>query len=225
MAVIAALSLGACSRGESVDLRTSDGFTLQATLRGDGSTGVVFAHHSDEPTERGGLFSGGMWHGFDDELVDQGHQVLVLDLRGQGSSEGVTDPLRLSRDITAAVSFFEDAGVEDVVVIGSRVAGAAALQASSSGEIAGVVGLSVTDEGNLDPLTALAQARTRFFFAAAVDDEETADFARQLLEASLDPDSGFHLAAGDARGPDLLDGRSGDRLKGEMRSWIAKVLG
>ena len=222
-ALLLAVVAAGCSGGQSVSFRTQDGFELGARMLGDASTGVVLAHHSSEPTDRNGLLSGGMWHGFERDLAKV-HRVLVVDLRGQGDSEGTTDPLRLSRDIAAAVNFLQRQGSRKVIVIGSQVAGAAALQAAASGDLEGVVTLSITDEGGLDPLSDVAQAQTNLFFAASVDHQETAQFAKELLSASLASDSGFHLASGNSLGPDLLDGRSGDRLRDDIKAWIVKVM-
>ena len=82
-----------------VELRTSDGGTVQGDLYGAGQHGVVLAH--------GGRFNKGSWEKQARELAKAGYRVLAIDFRGYGQSKGpgqgdiFTAPLHL--DVLAAV--------------------------------------------------------------------------------------------------------------------------
>ncbi len=92
-----------------VELRTSDGGTVQGDLYGAGQRGVVLAH--------GGRFNKGSWEKQARELAKAGYRVLAIDFRGYGQSKGpgqgdiFTAPLHL--DVLAAVEYLRVDGRDD----------------------------------------------------------------------------------------------------------------
>ncbi len=109
-----------------VELRTSDGGTVQGDLYGAGQHGVVLAH--------GGRFNKGSWEKQARELARAGYRVLAIDFRGYGQSKGpgqgdiFTAPLYL--DVLAAVQYLRSTGATTVSAIGGSLGGGAAAAAA-----------------------------------------------------------------------------------------------
>ena len=99
-----------------VELRTSDGGTIQADMYGPGSRGVVLAH--------GGRFNKGSWEKQARELAKAGYRVLAIDFRGYGQVKGpgqgdiLTAPLHLH--VLAAVEYLRSTGATTFSAIGLR---------------------------------------------------------------------------------------------------------
>lgn len=103
--------------GEALEVSTSDGARLAATVAGDGPT-VVLAH----------CWTGcrATWAPVARRLVDRGHRVVLYDQRGHGEStigtEGITID-RLGADVRDVLRALD---VEDAIVAGHSMGGMAA---------------------------------------------------------------------------------------------------
>ena len=126
-------------RYREVGLRSSDGLDLRAWwIEREGSSRAAVLVHG-WGGDRSGL------HVIDTALVYEraGFNVLMIDLRGHGESEGerVTVGYQEVRDILGALSWLERRGFdpEDVVLHGWSMGGAAVVQAAAGSGVAAVV--------------------------------------------------------------------------------------
>jgi pimeloyl-ACP methyl ester carboxylesterase len=119
--------------GEKVQFTTSDGFTLQGTLYGSGSVGVILAHMGLGSTAQAS------WQPFAKEISQLGYTALTFDFRGRGSSQGPLDEANLSLDVNAAVAFLRERGIEKIVCIGASMGGSACLRAVLDNHLDGLV--------------------------------------------------------------------------------------
>jgi len=122
-----------------VGLRTSDGLRLSAWWVERGSSRAAVLVH--------GWGAGrASRHVLETAVVyeEAGFDVLMLDLRAHGKSEGgrVTLGYREVRDVQAALSWLEKRGYEQVVLHGWSMGGAAVIQAAPETGVAAVVGES-----------------------------------------------------------------------------------
>jgi pimeloyl-ACP methyl ester carboxylesterase len=126
-------------RYREVGLRSSDGLSLRAwwIQRAGSSRAAVLVHGWGG--DRSGL------HVVETALVYEraGFDVLMIDLRGHGESEGerVTVGYQEVRDVRGALSWLEERGFdpEDVVLHGWSMGGAAVVQAAAGSGVAAVV--------------------------------------------------------------------------------------
>jgi len=147
----------------TVSFPTEDGGVIFADLYEGGDRGVVLAH--------GGRFTKESWQPQARELAAAGFQVLAIDFRGFGKSNGPGDsdffkaPFQL--DVLAAVRYLHAAGVKSVSVIGGSFGGSAAGDASIAsqpGEIERIVMLGGAPNGPAEKL------KSASLFIVAKDD-------------------------------------------------------
>jgi predicted alpha/beta hydrolase len=141
---VAASDSRAAIASESLDLRTSDGWSLRADVRSpEGATrGVAVLAHA--LMARRTEFYRNQAASFASFLVDQGWRVVAFDFRGHGESRPAAheggvygyDDL-VARDLSAVCAFArEQAGPRDpVVVVGHSLGGHAAFAAQGTGAI------------------------------------------------------------------------------------------
>lgn len=182
----------------TVHLRSSDGVRLVAAETGSGRRGVVLAHESD-----GSLCN---WVPYATQLARQGVRVLLLDLRGHGSSgsgaRGRT--LATDLDVSAAATHLRASGTSRIAFVGASAGGTAALVAADRAPGADAVA-SVSGPAAFGPMDA-ARAAPRLkvpvlFMVGALDRGFVPD-ARQLAgltrarhELVVVPEDGWHGTA------------------------------
>jgi len=137
-------------RYREVGLRSSDGLELRAWwIEREGSSRAVVLVHG-WGGDRSGL------HVVETALIYEraGFNVLMIDLRGHGESEGerVTVGYQEVRDVRGALSWLEERGFDpqDVVLHGWSMGGAAVVQAAAGSGVAAVV--EEAAYANLPPL-------------------------------------------------------------------------
>ena len=163
-----------------VSIPTEDGETLSAAVVGDGPTGVVVVHGANASRvnwyEAGGAIA-----------ASGGLTVVMIDLRGYGSSTGERRT-HLDLDIDAAARWVaEQPGVERVALVGSSMGATAvlAMAARHPEEIAGVVALSPPGASTGQDALAGAPGLTMpLLLAAAEDDTTFAESTRRIAEAA-----------------------------------------
>jgi alpha/beta superfamily hydrolase len=168
-----------------------------------GKSGVVLCHMypSDQSS----------WDTEARVLSGQGLTVLTFDFRGYGKSQGSKDIQLIDRDVTAAVGFLRDAGVQELVLVGASMGGTAALKAAgqlqtlSSVRVAGVATLSAPVEFmGISARESVPGLEIPLLFVAAEDDSGAAG-ARDLQ--SLSGGRGdLQILSGVDHGTDLLTG-------------------
>lgn len=117
---------GSIAHAGTIGLTTSDGVRLSADHDGKGEHGIVFLHGHGE--DRNG------WGDLPASLAAKGVQVVSLDLRGHGASQGDDDPLAMQADVEAAVAWLEKRGVTYITLVGSKLGGNLALVAAGSSD-------------------------------------------------------------------------------------------
>jgi len=182
----------------TVHLRSTDGVRLVAAETGSGRRGVVLAHESD-----GSLCN---WVPYATQLARQGVRVLLLDLRGHGSSgsgaRGRT--LATDLDVSAAATHLRASGTSRIAFVGASAGGTAALVAADRSPGADAVA-SVSGPAAFGPMDA-ARAAPRLkvpvlFMVGALDRGFVPD-ARQLAgltrarhQLVVVPEDGWHGTA------------------------------
>jgi pimeloyl-ACP methyl ester carboxylesterase len=150
--VVVALLLSAESAAQkTVSFPTEDGGLVYADVYGQGDRGVVLAH--------GGRFNKESWEKQARTLAAREFQVLAIDFRGYGKSQGPgqSDPMSapLHLDVLAAVRYLRTMGAKSVSVVGASMGGGAAGDASIAshpGEIDRLVFLGAAPNGPADKL-------------------------------------------------------------------------
>ena len=158
LAVLLAVSISACAAGqprrvapntpldqqcESVPdgarrlvLSGSDGVALGAAVLGPqtADVGVVIAYGASQTLCE--------WLGIAGELAGLPAQVLILDRRGRGSSDGPAAIVKLPDDLLTALAWQQAHGVGKVAVLGSSLGSAPALVAGSDPRACAAIGVS-----------------------------------------------------------------------------------
>src|SRR5437868_281365 len=117
---------GAAGPTQRVSVPTQDGGLIDADMYGKGDRGVVLAH--------GARFNKESWEKQARALEKAGFRTLAIDFRGYGKSRGGKDTgtsddgRRL--DVLAAVRYLRKTGAKTVAVVGGRMGGNAAAEAS-----------------------------------------------------------------------------------------------
>ncbi len=193
----------------TVRLRTRDGIRLAAAETGRGRRGVVFAHESD-----GTLCN---WVPYATALARRGVRVLVVDLRGHGSSAAApaSRTLAWTLDVIAAAQRLRRGGVRRVALVGASAGGTAALVAA--GDLPGVAAVaSLSGPAGFGPLDAAQAVRTLrisvLYLVGALDRGFVPDARRLAMSTRgphqllVVPDNGWHgtaLLDDPERGPAL----------------------
>jgi len=128
--VLLLLLVHALAAQQAVSFPAPDGGHVCAELYGSGARGVVLAH--------GGRFRKESWRDQARVLSSRGFQVLAIDFRGFGCTNGPGqadfDNAPFDQDVLAAVRYLKQHGAKKVAVVGGSFGGSAAGDASIRSE-------------------------------------------------------------------------------------------
>ncbi len=201
-----------------VRFSAADRTRLLGVIIGRGSSGVVLAHQGDSDLC--------IWMPHARTLAAAGYRVLVLDLRGHGSSGLARSVLNLHRvdlDVVAATRELRRRGTRTVVLAGGSLGGAAVLAAAATIEpaVQGAISLSSPqDYVRVKATQAVRRMSVPVLFAAAESDAQFADEARALHAASASPDKRLMILRGGAHGVDLLRGPAAAGFRATFAAFI-----
>lgn len=192
---------------EVVQFETEDGLVLSGRLYGSSTRAVLLSHmYPADQTS---------WDAEAMRLVSEGYMALTYDFRGYGLSQGDKDIARLDRDVTAAITYLQEAGAQEIVLVGASMGGTASLvaaaetQALSSVRVSGVATFSAPVEfQGLSAQEAVPAIEIAMLFVAAEDDAG-AEGARQL-ESLSDGRGDLQILPGADHGTDLFSGDQAD---------------
>lgn len=175
---------------EEVTLRTTDGVQIAADYyRGSGSRGILLIHMMPATKDS--------WRDFASKLQQRGWDVLAIDLRGHGKSQGGpkgylafsdAEHQKSILDVEAGIAFLETKGIPKsaIVIAGASIGANLALwYAADHPEIRQVVLLSAGLNYRgiaTEPLVAKLQPGQRVFFATSKDDGDNATMNQTLYE-------------------------------------------
>ena len=208
----------------TVTFATDDGLTLDGRMYApstSSSSWVILCHmYPADQTS---------WHEEALAMAALGYNVLTFDFRGYGASQGEKDIQYLDRDVTAAVTYAQGAGAQEVVLAGASMGGtaclvsAAELQTLSSIRIAGVATLSAPVEFmGLSANEAATEVTVPLLFIAAEDDEG-ASGANQLY--SLSGNQGdLQIVSGAEHGTNLFMGAEADTVRQSLQDFVTENM-
>lgn len=160
LALVLAMPVGA---QRTISFATSDGGRVCADVYGRAARALVLAH--------GGQFNKESWRNQARALASQGFEVLAIDFRGFGCSNGPGEKdfehAPFENDVLAAVRHMKVYGAQTVSVVGGSFGGGAAGDASIKsrpGEIDGIVFLGAR------PNLPAERLKSRSLFIVARDD-------------------------------------------------------
>jgi pimeloyl-ACP methyl ester carboxylesterase len=157
-----------------MQLRTSDGLTLDGASVGKGDLGVVLLH--EYPADLCG------WWPYANYLAERGMRALAIDMRCLGQSEcGERGKAGAVADVRAAIDELRDEGAKRVAIVGASYGGAIAVVAGAKLKPAAVVDLSgeqslqalVPGYDDVDSLAAAPRLRAPALFVVAHNDQYT----------------------------------------------------
>lgn len=195
---------------------TVDSAQIFADLYGTGERGVVLAH--------GGRFNKASWKQQAQTLAAAGFRVLALDFRGYGDSRGAgqEDPLSapLHLDVLAAIRFLKREGATRVAVIGGSMGGAAAANASQTGEVECLVLLAPMAIEHPERM------RGRKLFITAANDTTASGKPRLIkireqFEQAPEPKE-WMIVAGHAHAQALFESGAEEKVMREILRFLAK---
>jgi alpha-beta hydrolase superfamily lysophospholipase len=193
-------------RRRAVRFTTFDRVRLIGVELGSGPRAVILAH-------QGGGGEGPWlcaWMRYARVLALQGYRVLVFDHRGFGSSGQTTHYARATRvdfDVLAAIQVMRARGARKIVLGGASLGGAAVLSAAALAptRVDGVISFASPQVfGRVDALAASRALRVPALFVSAAEDNNFADEARALYEASGSPDKRLAIVPGTVHGAPVL---------------------
>lgn len=193
-------------RRRAVRFTTFDRVRLIGVELGSGPRAVILAH-------QGGGGEGPWlcaWMRYARVLALQGYRVLAFDHRGFGSSGRTTHYTRATRvdfDVLAAIQVMRARGARQVVLAGASLGGAAVLSAAAlaPAQVEGVISFASPQVfGRVDALAASRALRVPALFVSASDDNDFAEEARALYEASGSPDKRLAIVPGTVHGAPVL---------------------
>jgi pimeloyl-ACP methyl ester carboxylesterase len=185
-------------RSTPVSFRAAGGARLAGNVLGRGPTGVVFAHTTGADRCQ--------WLPFARELAKNAYRSLVFDMRGYGSSTGITntDP---HLDVIAAAAELRRRGAKRIVLAGASMGGTGVLAAAPRirPAIRGVAEFSApTAFGGVSALSAVKQLKVPALFVAGRDDGDFAAATRALYRSVSTKDKQLHIAPSSWHGVDLV---------------------
>lgn len=184
-------------RPKDVAFDAPHGATIEGTLYGQGSCGVVLVPQIN--------LDRGSWAPQASTLADAGHLVLTID----------EDPENRSASVRGAMSYLRDEhGIESLVLVGASSGGEAVVVANATAPAGSVdatitisAGGGVTHAGDL-------QGRT-LFVVSENDDDRFVRVARELHEGAPDP-TNLVTYSGSAHGQRLFSGTHGEALRSRI---------
>lgn len=195
-----------------VKIPTPDGETLVGTLVGDGDVGVVIAHGANADRTH--------WYGAGGEIAAAGFKVLMIDLRGTGSSTGERRTHQ-DVDINAAADWLEAQGVTQTALIGSSMGATSVLVAGSQRKVSAIVGLSPPQRSfAMDAIAAVPAIDAPVMLAVAEGDTTFVASTRELAKAlGIEP----RLTSGSGHGTGQFADNPG--LVGEIVDFLRTSTG
>lgn len=196
---------GSETAGEEVTFETAAGSTVDATMYGSGSCGIVLVPQAGSDRSS--------WEAQATTLAGEEFLVLAVD-RGENPSDTVA----------AAATFLGDEhDVGNVSLVGASVGGEAAVEAAAaaeSGAVDGVVTLSASGGAE-----AVSGFDGRLLVIVARSDEERfVEASNALYDSASDPKR-LEIVDGDAHGQDLLSAEQGGRVPGLIEDHLESVCG
>ena len=202
---------------ERISIPTEDGGIIYADLYGSGDRAVVLAH--------GGQFNKESWEKQARLLVKAGFRVLAFDFRGYGQSKGPgqdnpgSPPFRF--DVLAGVRYLRKTGAKTVSVVGARMGGGAAANASieaAQGEIDRIVLLAGYGDGLPEKI------KGRKLFIVARDDANSGGprlpRIREQYEKAAEPKQ-LIILDGSAHAQFLFQTDQAERLMSEILRFLS----
>ena len=176
-----------------VKITTPDGETLEATVVGSGTTGVVIAHGAN--ATRANWFDAG------NQIAAAGFMVVMPNLRGIKGSTG-TAHTNQDVDVLAAATWLEGQGVDKIALIGSSMGATSVLVASTERPVIAVVALSPPQQSfAMDAAAATSKITAPVALYAAQGDKVFAESTTALAELlKIEP----HLVSGNGHGTGML---------------------
>ncbi len=223
--VLAAMMLGGVGGARGVDavapttvsFATEDGGVVYADVYGAGERAVVLAH--------GGRFTKESWAKQAPVLVKAGFEVMAIDFRGRGKSNGPggmeASDAQLEMDVMAAVRYLHAHGAKSVSIVGGSMGGGAAGDASilsKPGEIDRIVMLGAAPNLPAEKLKSPA-----LFIVARNDtsgDGPRLPGIRAQYEKAPEPKR-LVVLEGSAHAQYLFETDQGERVMREMLGWLA----
>jgi pimeloyl-ACP methyl ester carboxylesterase len=187
--------IGVSQKMEHVTLTTSDGVTIAADFyRGGGQRGMVLLHMMPATKES--------WRDFGRAASDHGWDVIAIDLRGHGASQGGHGGYRSFsdeehqqsiRDVEAAVRYLTERGIprSAITIVGASIGANLALwYAAEHPEIKEVILLSPGIEYRgirAEPLMQKVAPGARVMLVGSNDDMQSDDRVLQRIAAAAPP--------------------------------------
>jgi pimeloyl-ACP methyl ester carboxylesterase len=217
LAVVAAVLLvDSASAQTTVSFPTEDGGVVYADVYGSGERAVVLAH--------GGRFNKESWAKQASALVHAGFEVMAIDFRGRGKSNGPggmeASDEQLEMDVMAAVRYLHAHGAKSVSIVGGSMGGGAAGDASivsKPGEIDRIVMLGAAPNLPADKLKSPA------LFIVARDDRSGDGPRLPRIQAQYEraPEpKKLVVLEGSAHAQYLFDTDQAERVMGEILRWL-----
>ncbi len=210
------LLANAANAQKTVSFPTEDGGLISANLYGTAERAILLVH--------GGRFTKESWAPQVPAFVGAGFEVLAIDLRGHGQSQGPgeADPsdAQLALDVLAAVRYLHSHGAKTVSIVGGSMGGAAAGDASITshpGEIDRIVMLGAAPNLPADKLKSPA------LFIVARDDTSgdgpRLPGIRAQYEKAPQPKK-LIILEGSAHAQYLFQTDQSDRVMREILRWL-----
>ncbi len=200
----------------TVSFATEDGGVVYADVYGAGERVVLLAH--------GGRFTKESWAKQAPVLVKAGFEVMAIDFRGRGRSNGPggmeASDEQLEMDVMAAVRYLHAHGAKSVSIVGGSMGGAAAGDASimsNPGEIDRIVMLGAAPNLPADKLKSPA-----LFIVARNDtsgDGPRLPGIQKQFDKAPEPKK-LVVLEGSAHAQYLFDTEQGERVMREMLAWL-----
>jgi pimeloyl-ACP methyl ester carboxylesterase len=212
------VALAADAAPTTVSFATEDGGLVYADVYGAGERAVLLAH--------GGRWNKESWAKQAPVLVKAGFEVMAIDFRGRGKSNGPggmqASDAQLEMDLVAAVRYLHAHGTKSVSIVGSSMGGAAAGDASiesKPGEIDRIVMLGAA------PNLPAEKLKSPALFIVARDDVSgdgpRLPGIRAQFEKAPEPKK-LVVLEGSAHAQALFDTEQSKRVMGEILGWLKK---
>jgi pimeloyl-ACP methyl ester carboxylesterase len=195
--------------GTQVRFTDAHGAELTGVTLGTGRTGVVLAHMSD------GDVCG--WLAYARQIARDGYRVMVFYFHGFGTSGGA-DGSTLDGDVLAAAEYLRGHGAQPIALLGASMGGTASLVAATELRPPPAVVISLSAPKyyqGLDALAAAAKLTVPVLYAAGVSDNDYADQAQALYDATPGTDRTILLAPTTAHGTGMV-GAPGSQVRDAM---------
>ena len=210
------MALAADAAPTTVSFATEDGGLVYADVYGAGERAVLLAH--------GGRWNKESWAKQAPVLVKAGFEVMAIDFRGRGKSNGPggmqASDAQLEMDVVAAVRYLHAHGTKSVSIVGSSMGGAAAGDAaidSKPGEIDRIVMLGAA------PNLPAEKLKSPALFIVAREDANMEGLRLPRIQQQYDkaPEpKKLVVLEGSAHAQALFDTDQGGRVMREILRWL-----